>query len=126
MTPSLRALEAIRQLHVAGYLSACVSREPAETGLRGVMDHTALPRLHADTRFACGLFYGLHRDVGQDLCDFRADRGTFGKGSLQIVLDKQTGNFWCDVDAWSPYTDVVNVIGHMFGEVIPGWWRGWR
>lgn len=119
-------LEAIRQLRAAGYFDMLTKIETLKAGLYGVMDLAVVPRLLADARFAHGIFYGLHTNVGQDLYDFRSHTGTFGKGSLQIVLDKKTGRAWCDVDGWSPYSDVVGVIGHLFRDVLPGWWRGWK
>jgi hypothetical protein len=84
---------------------------------------SAIRALRADGRFAEGMLYGLHTDVGEDLTDFRSYRGTFGRGSLQIVIDKRTGAFYADIDQWNPYADVVNWVGHAFGEVVPHWFR---
>ena len=84
-----------------------------------------LSHLRADDRFKEGLFYGLHRDVGHALTDFRSFRGALGEGSLQIVIDKETGRFYADVDKWNPYADVVNFIGHTC-EVIAGCYSRWR
>jgi len=84
-----------------------------------------LSQLRNDDRFAEGVFYGLHRDVGHALVDFRSFRGVLGEGSLQLVIDKETGRFYADVDRWNPYADVVNFIGHT-GEVIAGFFGGWH
>jgi hypothetical protein len=75
--------------------------------------------LKNDPNFANGWLYGFHRDVGDNLADFRSFTGTFGDGSLQIVMDRYTGNFWIDVDRFNPYQDVVNFFGHAFVEVLP-------
>ena len=58
-------------------------------------------------------------DVGAKLTDFRSYRGVLGKGSLQIVLDKETGRFYADCDKFNIYEDLVNIFGHSFGEVVP-------
>jgi hypothetical protein len=110
---------ALEQLERAGYLSYVLECEQRDNGWRGIMHTDAIPRLMADDCFAHGLLYGLHTDVGKDLIDFRSYNGTFGRGSLQIVIDKRTGAFWADVDAHNPYNDLVRFFGHAFGEVIP-------
>lgn len=117
-----RAEQACEQLKKSGYL-AYVERYRVEgDGCRGTMRLEALQRLTGDTkRFASGVLYGLHEDVGSHLHDFRSFTGQFGTGSLQIVLDDQTGAFWADVDEANPYEDVVNIVHHTFGEVVPHW-----
>lgn len=74
--------------------------------------------------FKEGVLYALHRDVGQHLTDFRGFRGQFGKGSLQIVLDTRSWQFYADVDKWNPYADVVGFVGHA-SEVVGGWVKSW-
>jgi hypothetical protein len=73
--------------------------------------------------FAHGILYGFHTDVGRNLTDFRSYTGTFGNGSLQIVMDWNTGYFYSDVDRFNPYQDVINAFGHLFGEVLPHLFR---
>lgn len=118
-------LEQIRKADLDGYLAEF---ETTETSIHGFVPTPSLPALLAqlrkDNRFAEGLFYGLHRDVGQALTDFRSFRGVLGEGSLQIVIDKETGRFYADVDKWNPYADVVNFLGHT-GEVVAGFFGGW-
>lgn len=87
---------------------------------------TIIEQLLHDDRFASGALHGLHVTVGLDRRDFRAYRGALGKhhkGSLQIVIDATTGNFYADIDAWNPYEDVISWVGHAFGEVVPHWLR---
>ncbi len=87
---------------------------------------TVIRTLMEDPRFLCGSLHGLHVDVGTDRRDFRAIRGALGKdykGSLQIVIDATTGNFYADVDRYNPYADVVDWCGHAFGEVVPHLWK---
>jgi hypothetical protein len=117
--------EAFRQLEQAGYrpyLTACSANG---TTLFGTLDVNAIERLTTDPRFANGVFYGYHRDVGGDLTDFRSYRGAFGRGSLQLVVDRQTGQFYADIDKFNVYQDVVGFIGHAFGEVVPHWFKKW-
>jgi hypothetical protein len=79
-----------------------------------------LAKLMGDTeRFALGGLHHLHPEVGEHRWDFRSYRGTFGPGSLQLVVDYQTGRFYADIDLWNPYQDVVNWIGHSAEVVGP-------
>ena len=92
-----------------------------DTSVTGVLNLDAIAMLDADPRFARGGLHHLHVEVGKHRTEFRAHPGEIGTGSLQIVIDTQTGRFYADIDKFSPYTDGVNVIGHTFGEVVPGW-----
>ena len=116
------AEDVLRQLEAAGlrrYLRAYQFNHGAVTGR---MDLLGILRLRALTNVCEGPLHGLHADVGDDRLDFRSDRGAFGPGSLQIVVDRLTGRFYADVDAYSPYMDAVNWFGHA-GEVVRGWFR---
>jgi hypothetical protein len=117
-----------RQLQQAGYLDAFTSLSVSEDGshLMGRVPCDIVDALILDARFANGVFYQLHRDdfdPGADLTEFRSYNGTLGKGSLQLVIDRRTGACYADVDKFNPYQDVVRIIGHTFGEVIPNWFR---
>lgn len=117
--------EAHRQLEAAGYLDFLSSVDcSVESCVRAKADLDIVPALRADRRFKEGIGHLLHADVGDDRTDFRGHRGEFGKGSLQIVVDKRTGVFYCDVDGWSPYEDVIGLFAHA-GEVIRNRWRRW-
>lgn len=123
-----RATDVLAQIDKAG-LSGYLEGVPLATAssVTGRFRLAALEALAADPRFATGLLYQLHKDVGGDLTEYRAYRGELGPGSLQIVVDKRTGRFYADLDNFNPYQDVVDAVGHAFGEVIPGWLRGlWR
>jgi len=117
---TIKAHAVVLQLSEAGYITDF--KHYAENGetLLGIVDLAMIERLKADPRFAHGVFYGLHRDVGEDLIDFRSHTGVLGQGSLQLVIDKKTGQCYCDVDRHSPYSDAVGIVGHLFGEVLPG------
>lgn len=115
------ASDAYAQLKASGYLPD--HTDVIGAGIVGHLDTDTIAALDGDPRFASGVLYGLHRDVGAHLQDFRAFSGTFGKGSLQIVVDHVTGRFYADVDNFNPYQDVVGFLGHAFGEVIPMWFR---
>ena len=120
----MRRAEDVRaQLEAAGLTPYLVDTSASDHAVSGRMRITAINVLRADPRFASGLLYQLHKDVGEDLTEFRAHPGEIGKGSLQIVIDKQTGRFYADIDGFSPYSDVVNWIGHAFGEVVPSFFR---
>lgn len=115
--------EVVCQLEAAGVLAHVQMIEQVDGGVRGIVGLLAVVWLREDARFSEGILFGYHRDVGDNLTDFRSDRGACGRGSLQLVIDLTTGHFWADVDVFNPYQDLVNWIGHAFGEVIPGWFR---
>jgi YD repeat-containing protein len=111
------------QLWNSGYWDYIIDIQWTGKGYRGTMDPAVFDWLKNDPNFANGWLYGFHRDVGDNLADFRSYTGTFGDGSLQIVMDRYTGNFWIDVDRFNPYQDVVNFFGHTFVEVLPHLFR---
>jgi hypothetical protein len=113
--------EILRQLDQAGYVDDLLQFEVLDQSISGTIALAAIARLRNDTRFAKGALHGLHEDVGEHRLDFRSYNGALGKGSLQLVIDKETGRFYCDLDDHNPYQDVVRFLGHAFGEVIPNW-----
>lgn len=118
----LSETEVGRQLLLAGAAPYLARIEFQGETVRAIAVPGLVAVLRANDRFIEGLLHGLHGDVGPNRTDFRSIRGSFGKGSLQIVLDPLTGVFYADVDRFSPYDDVVGFVGHA-GEVIRGWWR---
>jgi len=115
------------QLIKAGYSKHAKSIFVEGKTVTGTFDLEIIPLLEADERFANGPLHGLHADVGEDRTDFRSYRGTLGEGSLQLVIDRKTGRFYADIDEWNPYADVVNWVGHAFGEVVPHFFaKFWR
>jgi hypothetical protein len=117
-----RTSDVLAQLEHAGLDLYILQTDHSEEGaLKGRMSVRVLNLLDADPRFASGKLYQLHREVGNDLTEYRAHPGELGEGSLQIVIDKKTGNFHADIDKYNPYSDVVNIFGHSFGEVLPNW-----
>ena len=119
---ALSETEVGRQLLLAGLAQHLYFVDVTPTTVRARAYPGLLHALRADERFASGGLHHLHPEVGSDRADFRSYRGTFGRGSLQIVVDLQTGAFYADVDQWNPYEDVVNWVGHA-GEVLKGWWK---
>jgi hypothetical protein len=109
----------LEQIARAGYLPYLSEWERNGDTMIGMIHPSAVELLKADARFANGIFYGLHRDVGKNLIDFRSYNGELGEGSLQLVIDRRTGRFYADIDAHNPYQDVARVVGHLFGEVVP-------
>ncbi len=114
--------EAHKQLEQAGCLPFLRDVLVSQYTVAAIAQLALVAKLRADVRFMSGIFFGLHRDVGDDLMDFRSFRGVLGAGSLQIVLDKKTGRLYADVDRFSPYTDLVGFIGHT-GEVVGHFFR---
>ena len=110
--------DVIRQLGDAGVLPFLVT--PLMNGLnaegkvevRAIAKPELLKFLKKDPRWKSGPGWRKHRDVGDDLIDFRAIGGSFGVGSPQIVLDKKTNAFYADIDEESPYDDVVGLLKH--------------
>lgn len=117
-----RMNEVLRQLEVAGYRNHLSWEQCDDDSLEAWAIGALIPDLRKDTRFQEGLLFGLHRNIGKHLTDFRGFRGAFGKGSLQIVVDKKTGRCYADVDGWSPYADLIGAVMHM-GEVVKHLWR---
>jgi hypothetical protein len=107
----------------AGMHDDCREIHVGDVSLRFVLSEKGRARLAQDPRFASGVLYAMHTDVGEHLEDYRSFTGALGKGSLQIVVDRQTGRAYADVDRFSPYGDVVGFLGHAFGEVIPNWFK---
>lgn len=119
----MSAAQVREQLFASGYLRYVSEHTEAGHGWYGRMDLAVLPALRADDRFASGVFWGMHQDVGSHLCDYRSFNGKFGPGSLQLVIDRETGHFWADIDRHNPYEDLVRFFGHAFTEVLPGFFR---
>lgn len=112
-----------KQLILAGIVPYIRTVEISELAVRGWTYQVGLlQHLREHPEFCEGVLHQLHQDVGEDRTEFRCFRGAFGKGSLQLVIDRSTGKFYADLDHWNPYEDVVNWVGHA-GEVLGGWWR---
>jgi hypothetical protein len=92
-------------------------------GVRGVFDLAVLNVLRSHPDFQEGIWHLLH-DVGERPTEFRSYNGALGKGSLQIAMSQVTGEFEADVDRYNTQ-DVVNIFGHLFGEVVPNKLRQW-
>src|SRR5688500_9593297 len=117
-------MKVLDQLKASGYLQDFKSHYlDGDRKLYGVVRLGLVDKLKTDARFACGPFHLLHADVGDPRIEFRSHTGKLGKGSLQIVINTDTGTCYADCDRWSPYADLVGVVGHLFGEVLPGLFR---
>lgn len=120
-------LKVLEQLEKAGYLADCAQLSVTGEAVRFVLFPSAVDRLRADKEFASGPGYLYHKDIGDHLLDFRSFEGSFGKGSLQIVVDATSGEAYADIDKHNPYQDVVGFLTHNLGEVVPhtvrDWWR---
>lgn len=108
--------EIVLLLSEAGYVAYLSDYSEVGETLLGQVDPTRLEdlilKLKADPRFANGVFYGHHRDIGDDLLDFRSYEDTLAHDSVQIVLDKKTGRFYADIDDDNPYQDVESFVRH--------------
>lgn len=118
----LPANEVIEQIRTAGYLDYLTEIQLGDVSVAARTNLAIVDRLRKDPRFAKGGLHKLHPEVGKRRIDFRAHTGVLGKGSLQIVVGKDTGRVHCDVDRFSPYSDVAGFVGHA-GEVIGHWWK---
>jgi hypothetical protein len=115
--------QVLDQIKASGLQDYFVSFIADGHAYRGTVRLGILDKLKVDDGFCCGPLYRLHLDVGDNLIEYRSHTGSFGRGSLQIVIDQTTGRYYADIDRWSPYSDVVGVLGHMFSEVVPGWFK---
>jgi hypothetical protein len=115
--------EVLRQLTVSGKAKHLTNIEESGRAVYGIGCERLIRALRKDERFIEGIGHLLHDDVGGQRCDFRAIRGSFGKGSLQIVVSCETWRCYADLDGFSPYDDVVGFVAHWVGEVIPAWLR---
>ena len=123
MTDEARAEEARRQAEATVYLWPSLRTWQVGPGpkVTGQLAPSALVALRADPRFVEGPLHLLH-DVGAPKTEFRSERGAFGRGSLQVVVNTVNGRCVLDVDRFSPYDDVVGFLGHT-GEVVVSGWR---
>lgn len=119
--PTARGRLAVDQIARTPFWPHISSFYPDGDGCRGILAPAGQALLDADARFLHGPFSWLHPDIPTPRHDYRAIKGAVGKGSMQIVVSDATGEFWCDIDQFSAYQDVVNLVGHLFGEVIPHW-----
>ena len=120
--PDVIENEPLRQLFATGYFAYVKTAYTSAGTVYGEVDLALIPLLRNDARFKAGGLHHLHTDVGDDRVEFRGLRRQFGEGSLQIVICREDGQFYCDVDAFSPYDDVVSFGGHS-GEVLHHWGR---
>lgn len=125
--------EVLARIHQAGYgkylTNVDVQTKAVYADIALVALSAMLTQLREDKRFKQGNLHAvspnkrrkLHKDVGKNLTEFRSHTNEIGKGSMQYVIDVQTGRFYADIDKASPYTDVWSQIVHT-GEVIEGFW----
>lgn len=91
--------------------------------LYGYVDQELVSRLKADHRFQYLIFVPYHKEIGVPRVEFRSHRGVLEKGSLQICINPDTDRCCIDIDRYPATSDVAGLIGHFFGEVVPGWFR---
>ena len=99
------------------YVVRLESHGEADEHLHGWLDLAALDAMRQDARLLEGPWHLLHADVGEPRTEFRSLRGSLGDGSMQIVINTASGYFYADIDRHST-EDVVNIVGHLFGEVL--------
>ena len=116
------APEVLRQVMAAGLHPCCSDLKVGDRHLRFVLNEAGRAQLAQDARFLADPWNFLHLDVGPNLRGFRSINGSLGKGSLQIVVSEPSGAAYADVDAYNTQ-DVVNIVAHLFGGVIPGWFK---
>lgn len=94
----------------------------SEYSIDGVMDLAVLEALDKRPNFQRGPWHRLHRK-GENQTEYRSYR--YDNMSLQVVINTDTGEFYSDLDKYSPYEDVVGIVGHLFVEVVPNTLRKW-
>lgn len=116
--------DVLQQITDAGYLEYFQSyvEVPARRAVIGFVKPGVVAKLKLDDRFCSGPWHLLHADVGEPRCEFRSHTGKLGKGSVQWVINTETGACYCDIDRFSPYSDLVGLVGHA-GEVVGGWFK---
>ena len=126
MKPAITGEDVWMQLEAAG-IAAYLTEPRLETkSVYAQTDVSLVAMLTAHPSFKRGIFHGCHPDLGpaKYRVDFRAHRKEFGKDhSLQVVMNKQTGKFYADLDLYSFYEDLAGAFGHTFLEVLPNWFR---
>lgn len=111
------------QLRLSGCYPYILTAVEVENGIRGKVQLSLINKLKKDGRFLSSPLHALHADVGPNRCEFRSITGAFGEGSMQIVINRDTGAFFADIDKFNPAQDAVGAFGHLFGEVIPNLFR---
>jgi hypothetical protein len=120
--------EAYRQLTRCGALVYMRDTDVVGEKVYAKVDLRIIEALATNPKFLSGPLHRLHRDVNRDgikdknSCEFRSIRGSFGRGSVQIVINIPTCSLEADVDAYSPYDDGVGFFGHAW-EVISSLWK---
>ena len=92
------------------------------TSVTGTVNSNFISSLRGDERFYEGPFHWLHPEVGHPKTEFREIKVKNRRGSLQVVVNTETSYCHVDIDKYN-YQDVVNIIGHLFGEVLPSFFR---
>lgn len=112
------------QLKAAGILDrigeprVLIPRQFGRFALTGRVDMRVAATLRQDReRFVEGPLHRLHVNVGPKRLDFRSPGGTFGPGSLQVVISRTTGNLYADVDRFFAY-ELAGLVAHGVVEVI--------
>jgi hypothetical protein len=115
------ASDVLDQLHAADLMRFFPTLYIGPQSVSGAVDLEIIPHLRHDARFLSGILHHLHPEVGGDRVEFRSIRGSFGAGSLQVVIGVDTERFHADIDRFSPYDDVVGFGGHAIVDVLPHW-----
>lgn len=86
------------------------------------MSHYADP----DAAFTTGATAGHHSDIcglPGGCVSYRSYNGTYGSGSLQLVVNSESGAAHIDVDHHNPNQDLFSFLGHLVLEVLPGFFQ---
>lgn len=110
--------EVLDRIEEAGYLGDVIECEIHESSVSGRCTLALILKLRKDERFAECPFNHLHPNVGNPRTGFRAHRDELGSGSLQLVINKRTGQFEADVDRFPSGSDLVGQVSHLAAEVI--------
>ena len=114
----MRGIDVIDRIEEAGYLGDIIEREIHGSHVTGRCTLALIHKLRRDERFQECPFNHLHPNVGKPRTGFRAHRDELGSGSLQIVINKRTGQFEADCDRFPSGSDVAGAVSHLAVEVI--------
>lgn len=114
----MKGSEVLDRIEEAGYFGEIIACVVHDAHVSGRCTTALIHKLRRDERFQECPFNHLHPKVGKPRTGFRAHRDELGSGSLQIVINKRTGDFEADIDRFPSGSDLAGQVSHLAVEVI--------